>query len=79
MTRKKCPYCLAEIHEAAIVCPYCLSDLGMTVPMKVIVTQNAEERASKRSKLITAVIVGFSITFFIGCLIVILIWTWNSY
>ena len=79
MTTKKCPYCLAEVHEAAIVCPYCNSDLGMTVPMKVIAKQNTWEQTTKRSRLVTRIIVGFLFTFFLTCLVVSYILLLNSF
>ena len=55
MTMKKCPYCLAELHDAAIVCSYCNRDLMKTVPMRVVVKQNTLEEARKRNRFIASV------------------------
>ena len=79
MTMKKCPYCLADIDDAAIVCSYCSGDLMVTVPIKVVARQNTREQANKRSRLIARIIVGFSIVLIITSFAVILIVLWNSY
>jgi hypothetical protein len=79
MTMKKCPYCLADIHEAVIVCSYCSGDLMVTVPIKVVARQNTREQANKRSRLIARIIVGLSIMLIITSFTVILIVLWNSY
>ena len=76
---KKCPYCLAEIHEATIVCPYCNGDLMVTVPIRVVSRQNVREQAKKRSSMAARIIVGVSILFLITSFAVILILIWNFY
>ena len=79
MTMKKCPYCLAELHDAAIICSYCNGDLMVTVPMRVVVKQNTLEQAKKRSRLIALIIVGISVTVLITSIVVVLMLLWNSY
>ena len=79
MIMKKCPYCLADNDEAAIVCPYCNGNLMVTVPIRVVSRQDVREKANKRSRLIARIIVGFSIVFILTSFAVILILLWNSY
>ena len=79
MIMKKCPYCLADNDEAAIVCPYCNGNLMVTVPIRVVSRQDVREKANKRSRLIARIIVGFCIMFLITSFAVILILLWNSY
>lgn len=76
---KKCPYCLAELHDAALICSYCNSDVTITVPVRVVVEQNTLEQARKRSRLITLIIVGFSITVLSISIVAILLLVWNIY
>ena len=76
---KKCPYCLAEIHEATIICPHCNSDLMETVPIRVVSAQKIQEQARKRRSLVARIVIGFSIVVLISSLAVILILLWNSY
>jgi hypothetical protein len=76
---KKCPYCLAELHDAALLCSYCNSDVMITVPMRVVVKQNILEQARKRNRLITLIIVGFSITVLSMFVVAVLLWVWNFY
>lgn len=76
---KKCPYCLAEVHEAAIVCPNCNSNLIVTVPFVVVEEQNALEQARKRNSFIARLIFGLVMAFFVACAIAAYLWLWNSY
>jgi hypothetical protein len=76
---KKCPFCLAELHEGVMVCPYCGSDLMITIPMRVVTRQKAREQAKKKSSLIARIVIVSSITLFITSLAVILIFLWYSY
>jgi hypothetical protein len=79
ITMKKCPYCLAELHDAALLCPYCNSDVMVTVPLRVVVKQNTLEQAKKRRGLITLIIVSFSITVLAMSIVVALMLLWNFY
>lgn len=79
LTMKKCPYCLAELHDAAIVCSYCNGDLMVTVPMRVVVKQNTREQAKKRNRLIALIIIGFAIVVLLTSIAVVLMLLWNSY
>ncbi len=74
---KKCPYCLAELHDAAVVCSYCNSDVMTTVPMRVVARQYDLEQARKRSKLVTIMIAGFSFTLLVMLIVAALIFLWN--
>jgi hypothetical protein len=76
---KKCPYCLAEIHEATIVCPFCDSDLMVTVPFRVVTNQNLREKAQKKNRVMLFVIVGFFITVVSTSFAVIILLLWNFY
>jgi hypothetical protein len=76
---KKCPSCLAELHEGALVCPYCGNDLMVTVPMRVVVRQPAMERARKKSSFIALIAIVSSITLLVVSLAVVLILLWFSY
>jgi uncharacterized membrane protein YvbJ len=76
---KKCPSCLAEIHEAAMVCPYCGDDLMVTVPMRVVERQKAREQAKKKSSLLAVIMIVSSITFLIASLAAVLLLLWYSY
>ena len=76
---KKCPYCLVEIHEATIICPNCNSDLMKTVPIGVVVKQNAWEQIRKRNSFIARIIFGMVIAFLLTCAIGSVILLWNSY
>ena len=66
---KACPYCSAEIHEAAIVCSYCGRDLLNTVPMHVALSPKVQEQAKKINSILSYVIVGLFIVFSIACVI----------
>jgi hypothetical protein len=66
---KACPYCSAEIHEAAIVCSYCGRDLLNTVPMNVALSPKVQEQAKKINSILSYVIVGLFIVFSIACVI----------
>lgn len=33
---KKCPFCAAEIHDAAVFCTHCKRDLGTYVPPRTL-------------------------------------------
>lgn len=79
MTMKKCPSCLAELHEAALVCPYCGDDLMVTVPMRVLERQKAREQAKKKSSVIALIMIVSTITLLVASLAAILILLWNSY
>ena len=70
MIVKNCPFCGAEIHEAAVVCPHCGSDLMITVPLRVAVRPKIQEQAGKISKVISLLIVAFFITLGIACTVV---------
>ena len=74
---KKCPYCLAELHDTAVVCSYCNSDVAATVPMRVVVQQYDLEQARKRNKFVTFMIAGFSITLLVMLIVGALIFLWN--
>lgn len=76
---KKCPYCLAEVHEAAIVCPNCNSNLLITVPIVVVEEQDAMEEAKKRNSLIARIIFSLVMAFFIALAIGSFLLLWNSY
>ena len=66
---KACPYCSAEIHEAAIVCSYCGRDLMNTVPMHIALPPKVQEQAKKINSILSYLIVGFFILFSIVCVI----------
>jgi hypothetical protein len=66
---KACPYCSAEINEAAIVCSYCGRDLMNTVPMHIALPPKVQEQAKKINSILSYVIVGFFIVFSIACVI----------
>lgn len=76
---KKCPYCLAEIHEATIICPYCESDLMVTVPFRVVVNQSDRERARKKNRLLVLVIAGFAIMFLGTSFAFVILLLWNFF
>ena len=76
---KKCPFCLAELHEGALICPYCGSDLMVTVPMRVVVRQKAMEQARKKSSFVALILIVTSVILLIGSLAAILILLWYSY
>ncbi|MEO8355030.1 MAG: zinc ribbon domain-containing protein [Chloroflexota bacterium] len=76
---KKCPYCPAEIQDAAIVCPYCGRDLMKTVPLHLVVEPNTWKQARRRRSVIKYIIPGLVFTFMIACLVVFFIVLWNSY
>lgn len=76
---KKCPYCLAEIHEATIICPYCESDLMVTVPIRVVANQNNRERKRKQGRLIVIAIAGFSIAVLGSSFTIIILLLWNFF
>lgn len=76
---KKCPYCLAELHDAAIVCSYCNSDVMVTVPMRVVVKQNTREQAQKKGRLIALIVVAVSIALIVTSIVVVFLLLWNSY
>ena len=67
MIVKNCPFCGAEIHEAAFVCSYCGSDLMVTVPLRVAVRPKIQEQAGKITKVISRLIPVFFITFSVAC------------
>lgn len=76
---KKCPYCLAEIHEATIVCPYCESDLMVTVPIRVVANQSSMEQARKKSRRRMLVITGFSIALLGTSFALIILFLWSFF
>ena len=76
---KKCPYCLAEVHEAAIVCPDCNRNLIVTVPIDVVEEQDTLEHVRKRNRLIAYITFGLVMAFFIALAIASFLWLWNSY
>jgi hypothetical protein len=76
---KKCPYCLAELHDAALVCSYCNSDVMKTIPMRVVAKQNVLEKARKKNRFIALSIVGFSIAVLIMTIGLVLSLLWNFY
>lgn len=76
---KKCPYCLAEIHEATIVCPHCTSDLMVTVPFRVVSKLPTREQANKRSSWAVRAVLILFILALAASLVIILNVLWNSY
>jgi hypothetical protein len=76
---KNCPFCGAEIHEAAFVCSYCGSDLMVTVPLRVAVRPKVQEQAGKISKVISRLIVVLFITLGIACIVVFYILLFKSF
>jgi hypothetical protein len=76
---KKCPYCLAELHDAALVCSYCNSDVMVTVPLRVVAKQNVLEKTRKKNRFIALGVVGFSITVLIMTIVIVLSLLWNFY
>lgn len=70
ITLKNCPFCGAEINDAAFVCPDCGSDLMITVPFRVAVRPKVQEQAKKISGVITFLIIASFITFSITCTVV---------
>jgi len=72
---KKCPYCPAEIQDAAIVCPYCGRDLIKTAPLDQEATRRTQQKADYKSRIILIVVAGF----IIALSVVLLILIWNSY
>ncbi len=76
---KKCPYCLAEVHNAAIVCPDCNSNLVVTVPIGVVEEQDTLEHSRKRSSFIAYLLFGLVMAVFIPLGVVSYLLLWNSY
>jgi hypothetical protein len=79
MTVKNCPFCGAEIHEAAFVCSYCGSDLMVTVPLRVAVRPKIQEQAGKISRVLSFLIVAFFIVFGLACTVAFYVLLYNSF
>lgn len=76
---KKCPYCLADIHEATIICPHCTSDLMDTVPIRVVSRQAIEEKANRKKRFLALAIFGLFIVAVALSLLIFLNSLWNSF
>ena len=76
---KNCPFCGAEIHEAAFLCEYCGSDLMITVPLRAAVRPKIQEQAGKISKVISILIVVFFIALGVACTVVFYVLLFNSF
>ena len=79
MTLKNCPFCGAEIHEAAFVCSYCGSDLMVTVPFRAAVRPKIQEQAGKISGVISRLIPVFFIMLSIACTVAFFILLLDSF